>query len=94
MALIIINHITISWLLWLHFYIFLLLINNIYNASFNSVWCNWLLINVKLLLRLSTGSACLWGDTKRYKMIVDEMSVIYESGAGEDVEHLLITWGI
>ena len=49
---------------------------------------------MKLLLRLSTGSACLWEDTSRYKMIVDEMSVIYESGAGEDVEHLLITWGI
>ena len=25
-------------------------------------------------------------------MIIDERCVVYESGAGEDVEHLLVTW--
>ena len=49
---------------------------------------------VRLLFRLRTGSAVLLEDKKRCKMIIDERCVMCESGAGEDVEHLFVTWGI
>ena len=42
---------------------------------------------MRLLFILTTGSAGLFKDKKRYKMIKDERYVMCESGAGEDVEH-------
>ena len=48
---------------------------------------------VRLLFRLRTVSAGLLEDKKRCKMIVDERCVMCESGAGEDVEHLLVLCG-
>ena len=44
----------------------------------------------KLLFRLRTGSAGLLEDNMRCKMITDECFVMCESGAGDDVEHLLV----
>ncbi len=41
-----------------------------------------------------TGSVVLLEDKKRFKMIIDVRCVICENGAGEDVEHLLVTWEI
>ena len=49
---------------------------------------------VRLLFILKTGSAGLLEDKKRCKIIIDERCVMCESGVGEDVEHLLVTWGI
>ena len=46
---------------------------------------------VRLLFTLRTGSAGLLEDNKRCKMIIDESCVMFDSGAGEDVEHLLVT---
>ena len=46
---------------------------------------------VRLLFRLRTDLACLLEDNKKCKMIIDERYVMYESGAGEDVKHLLAT---
>ena len=40
-----------------------------------------------------TGSAGLLEDKKRCKMIIDKRCGMCESGAGEDVEHLLVTCG-
>ena len=45
---------------------------------------------MRLLFRLRTGSAEFLEDKKRCKIILDEMC---ESGAGEDVEHLLVMCG-
>ena len=47
----------------------------------------------RLLFRLRTGSAWLLEDKNRCKMVIDERCVMCESGAGEDVEHLLVTVG-
>ena len=46
---------------------------------------------MRLLFRLRTGLASLLEDNKRCKMIIDERYVMCESGAGEDVKHLLAT---
>ena len=48
---------------------------------------------MRLLFRQRTGSAWLLEGKKIYKTITDERCVICESGAGEDVEHLLVTCG-
>ena len=45
------------------------------------------------MFRLRTSSAGLLEDKKRCKMIIDERCVMCESGAEEDVEHLLMTCG-
>ena len=49
---------------------------------------------VRLLFRLRTGSARLLEDTKKCKIMIDERCVMCENGAGEDVEQMLVTWGI
>ncbi len=49
---------------------------------------------MRLLFRLRTGSTGLLEDKTRCKMIVDERCAMCESGARDDVEHLLVTWGI
>ena len=46
---------------------------------------------VKLLFRLRIGSDGLLEDNMRCKMILDEGCVMSESGAEEDLEHLLVT---
>ena len=48
---------------------------------------------MRLLFRLKTGSAGLLEDKKRCKMNIDGRCVMCGSGAGEDVEHLLVTCG-
>ena len=48
---------------------------------------------LKLLFRLRIDSAGLLEDKKRCNMIIDERCVMYESGAGEDVGHLLVMCG-
>ena len=49
---------------------------------------------VRLLFRLSTSSAGLLEDKKRCEMIIDERSVMCESGEGEDVEFIGDMWEI
>ena len=49
---------------------------------------------VRLLFRLRMHSAGLLEEKKRCKMIIDERCVMYESGAGEDMEHFLVMWEI
>ena len=44
-------------------------------------------------MRLLFRQAGLLKDKKRYKTIVDEWCVMCESGAGENVEYLLVTCG-
>ena len=46
---------------------------------------------MRLLFNLRTGSAGLFEEKKRCKMIIEERCVLCESGAGKDVEHLLVT---
>ena len=46
---------------------------------------------LRLLFSQRTGSAGLLVDKKRCKMIIDERCVVCESGAGDNVEHLLVT---
>ena len=48
---------------------------------------------MRLLFKLRSGSAVLFEDMKRCKMSIDERCVICESGAGKDVQHLLVTCG-
>ena len=45
---------------------------------------------VRLLLRRLAQLSC-WGYKKRLRMIIDARYVMFESGAGEDVQHLLVT---
>ena len=45
--------------------------------------------SVRLLFILRTGSIGLL-DKKRCKVVIDESCVMCDSGAGEDVEHLLV----
>ena len=45
---------------------------------------------MSLLFILKTGSAGLLKDKKRCKMVRDEKCVMCDSGAGKDVEHLMV----
>ena len=46
--------------------------------------------SVRLLFRMSTGSAGLLEDKKRCRMVSDESCVMCDSGVGKDVDYFLV----